>query len=85
MNSLALRRELKKHGASIDDSSGGDWKSYCLTSPAGRIWKANFSHVLFSSWQNDSESSGSIQDAIERMQLGTEACEDTECEWCHPR
>lgn len=82
-----LRKEAKRHGATVHNNSGPRQYSYGLEAPKGTVWKSEGLHEYIVWWyKGDPEwKHAPICDAIDRMSQGVEPCPDLEsCEWCNP-
>lgn len=52
--------------------------------PPGKIWVAGGIHELVAEARGGREATTEAQrDIRNRMKLGTETCEDKECDWCN--
>jgi hypothetical protein len=79
-----LKREAKKHGATIETDDGGRWYVYQCCTPKGKTWDASGTHMLCVTWRDAMDKDDAINDALERMQHGVSDCDDENCDYCHP-
>jgi HD superfamily phosphohydrolase YqeK len=82
-----VRKVAANYGATVDEqSSGRNGRHFSVTVdlPAGKVWCATQSHTLSDGGFAGSDNSVFCADVIERMEMGTDVCEDEDCEICHP-
>jgi hypothetical protein len=83
-----LRKEARRHGATVHNNSTPKQGDYGIEAPAGHVWQCAEVHELVVNWnRGDSQwKHAPIADAIARMGMGTMPCpaKDTPegCEWC---
>lgn len=79
-----LKRLVKKFGGTMVDKSSGRWKVYQIEAPVGMYWNSDGIHCLKMDWMHgDSEfRKDAIEDALERVRYGVDACNDPDCDYC---
>jgi len=82
----ALRSEASRLGAILEGGPIGRWVRYNVEAPAGKVWAGSGTHVLLVEWRNGDAvyRAEAIEDALERMADEVVACDDPECDYCHP-
>ena len=86
MHTLALKRLVKKHGGTVVNESSGRMCVYQCEAPAGKVWSCCGIHCIRVEWRKgeDAYRISAIADGMERVAMGTEDCEDEDCDYCHP-
>ncbi len=87
-----LRRAAAQYGGTVDGGIIGRYASYNVDAPDGKVWACEFFHALHLDWHVGdggrptwpAEKQDALADAIERMGMGLEDCDDPECDSCHP-
>jgi hypothetical protein len=85
-------KQRSKIGAAVDETSLYLGRVN-VDAPIGKRWSCDGIHALCVTWHVGhntirptwpEEKTAAIQDALERMSYGLEACDDPECDYCHP-
>jgi hypothetical protein len=83
-----LRKEAKRHCATVHDNSTPEQYDYGIEAPPGTVWQcAEVHELVVNGYKPDAEAKReAIADAVARMDLGTMPCPATGteegCEWC---
>lgn len=76
-------KRVNELGCTVDEDS---IYSFLVDCPKGKVFKGEGLHTLVGHFMNTSGQSWKAEvyaDAIQRMSMGLEDCDDPECDYCH--
>jgi hypothetical protein len=83
-----LDREAQQYGASVDSNTQRSG-FVNVDAPNGKVWSASGTHALCVQFEDAGHRASrammhdAVTDALERMALGLDDCDDPECDICH--